>query len=53
MEDDQYLRDREGNKKYVRRKLIGTGGFAKCFEVESIEDRKIYAAKVISKKSIS
>ena len=53
MEDDAYLCDRAGSKKYRRKKLLGTGGFAKCFEVEKLDDHQTYAAKVIPKKSIN
>lgn len=53
MEEELYLCDRAGGKKYKRKKLLGTGGFAKCFEVENIETHQTYAAKVIPKKSIN
>lgn len=53
MESEVYLCDRAGVKKYRRKKLLGTGGFAKCFEVERLEDRETFAAKVIPKKSIT
>jgi polo-like kinase 1 len=53
MEDVHYLCDRSGTKKYIRRRLLGTGGFAKCFEVQSLQEKQIYAAKVIPKKNIS
>ena len=34
---------------YYKGKLLGKGGFAKCYEFESKEDGKIYAGKIISK----
>ncbi|EWC45265.1 hypothetical protein DRE_05992 [Drechslerella stenobrocha 248] len=37
---------------YARGKLLGEGGFARCFEVQN-PDGDIYAAKVVSKKSLS
>ena len=53
MEENTFLCDKSGVKKYRRKKLLGTGGFAKCFEVEQLEDHQIFAAKVIPKKSIT
>lgn len=47
------LKDKINNIEYIKGKLLGTGGFAKCFEVINQEDQKIYAAKVIPKKSIN
>ena len=47
------IKDKLNNIIYVKGKLLGTGGFAKCFEVISQQDGKIYAAKVIPKKSIN
>lgn len=44
------LVDRNGEKRYVRGKLLGTGGFAKCFEARSLDNGQVYAAKVIPKK---
>ncbi|KAF3927307.1 hypothetical protein ABW21_db0201365 [Orbilia brochopaga] len=37
---------------YARGKSLGEGGFARCFEVQN-PDGDIYAAKVVSKKSLS
>ena len=47
------LKDKINNIEYARGKLLGTGGFAKCFEVISQNDGRIYAAKVIPKKAIN
>lgn len=52
-EQKKTLYDKINNIEYTRGKLLGTGGFAKCFEVISHEDGLIYAAKVIPKKSIN
>ena len=51
--EEKVLTDKNGEKRYVRGKLLGTGGFAKCFEVRSLSDQQIYAAKVIPKKEIN
>lgn len=45
--------DRDGEKRYIRGKLLGTGGFAKCFEARSMDTGQVYAAKVIPKKEIN
>jgi len=45
------LRDKNNNIEYIRGKLLGTGGFAKCFEVINQDNQQLYAAKVIPKKS--
>jgi len=36
-------------KKYVRGKMLGKGGFAKCYEVTNLETKKVIAAKIIPK----
>jgi polo-like kinase 1 len=40
-------------KRYVRGKLLGKGGFAKCYEVNNMETKKISAAKIIAKSSLT
>jgi polo-like kinase 1 len=47
------LTDKTGQKRYARGKLLGTGGFAKCFEAICLADRRTYALKVIPKKEIN
>ena len=36
-------------KEYARGKMLGKGGFAKCFEFTNQETKKISAAKIIPK----
>jgi len=38
--------------KYSKGKFLGKGGFAKCYEVQDMETRVVYAAKIVSKESI-
>lgn len=38
--------------KYLRGELLGKGGFAQCYKVTEIDTGKVYAAKIIDKKSI-
>jgi len=40
-------------KRYVRGKLLGKGGFAKCYEVNQMETKRISAAKIIAKNSLT
>lgn len=47
------FKDKTKNISYIKGKLLGTGGFAKCYEAISCEDGRLYAAKVIPKKSIN
>ena len=39
-------------KKYTRGKLLGKGGFAKCYEITNLETKKLQAVKVVSKASL-
>jgi len=40
-------------KRYVRGKLLGKGGFAKCYEVSQMESKRTSAAKIIAKNSLT
>ncbi|KAL4504560.1 hypothetical protein ABPG72_010006 [Tetrahymena utriculariae] len=40
-------------KKYLRGKLLGKGGFAKCYEVTNLETKKVIAAKIIPKQTLT
>ena len=40
-------------KKYSRGKFLGKGGFAKCYEVTNLESKKVLAAKIIAKSSLT
>lgn len=39
-------------RKYVKGRLLGKGGFAKCYEFTCNDTKKIYAAKVVTKSSL-
>ena len=39
-------------KNYYKEKLLGKGGFAKCYEVTDMETNKSYAAKIVEKSSL-
>jgi polo-like kinase 1 len=40
-------------KRYVRGKFLGKGGFAKCFELRCLNNKKLYAGKIVSKQNLS
>ena len=39
-------------RKYVKGRLLGKGGFAKCYEFTCQDTKKIHAAKVVQKSSL-
>ncbi|EGR30222.1 protein kinase domain protein [Ichthyophthirius multifiliis] len=39
-------------KQYIKGKLLGRGGFAKCYEITSIEGKLTFAAKIIPKNTL-
>lgn len=43
----------EVTKKYTKGKFLGKGGFAKCYEFQCINNKRIYAAKIVSKANLS
>lgn len=43
------LVDREHNLEYEKGKFLGKGGFAKCYEFTRIDNKKLYAGKVVPK----
>lgn len=40
-------------KRYARGKLLGKGGFAKCYETTNLETKRVQAAKIIQKSSLT
>ena len=40
-------------RKYSKGKLLGKGGFASCFEFVNLETKKVVAAKVIPKNTLT
>ena len=39
-------------RKYYKGRLLGKGGFAKCYEFICAENKKVFAAKVVAKSSL-
>lgn len=40
-------------RKYKRGKLLGRGGFARCYEFTCLDNNKVFAAKVINKQNLT
>ena len=40
-------------KKYLKGKLLGKGGFAKCYELRCLNNKKVFAVKIIDKASMT
>lgn len=40
-------------RKYLKGKFLGKGGFAKCYEFNNLENKRISAAKIIQKSSLT
>lgn len=40
-------------KKYLKGKFLGKGGFAKCYEFTNLDNKKVQAAKIILKSSLT
>lgn len=39
--------------RYAKRRFLGKGGFAKCYEVQDMDTKELFAAKIVDKSSIS
>jgi len=52
--EDRTNRQKNGlPTRYTKGRFLGKGGFAKCYEVQDMDTKRIYAAKIIAKASIS
>mmetsp|Transcript_35402 Transcript_35402/g.105208 ORF Transcript_35402/g.105208 Transcript_35402/m.105208 type:complete len:985 (-) Transcript_35402:188-3142(-) len=56
----EIIEDRSGTRRkhglparYSKGRFLGKGGFAKCYEVQDMETKEIFAAKIVSKASIT
>ncbi|CAL1535570.1 unnamed protein product [Lymnaea stagnalis] len=45
--------DNTSNTTYLRGRLLGKGGFARCYEMLNLDSNRIYAGKIISKTRIA
>ena len=39
-------------RKYYKGRLLGKGGFAKCYEFTCAENKKVFAAKIVAKSGL-
>ena len=39
-------------RRFIKKRFLGKGGFAKCFEVENMETKRISAIKIVSKETL-
>mmetsp|Transcript_64108 Transcript_64108/g.111805 ORF Transcript_64108/g.111805 Transcript_64108/m.111805 type:complete len:936 (-) Transcript_64108:122-2929(-) len=54
IEDKSGARRKNGlPARYSKGRFLGKGGFAKCYEVQDMESKEIFAAKIVSKASIT
>lgn len=54
IEDRSGVRRKHGlPARYSKGRFLGKGGFAKCYEVQDMETKEIFAAKIVSKASIT
>ena len=47
------LHSQQKTSKYTRGKLLGRGGFARCYEFICQDNNNVFAAKVINKENLS
>lgn len=40
-------------RKYIKGKQLGKGGFARCYEFTNLETKKLMAAKIIQKSTLT
>ncbi|KAL1005254.1 hypothetical protein UPYG_G00056700 [Umbra pygmaea] len=46
------LVDSRTNKRYMRGRFLGKGGFAKCYEITDMDTKEVFAGKVVPKSMI-
>uniref|UniRef100_A0A4W5Q4E6 Serine/threonine-protein kinase PLK n=1 Tax=Hucho hucho TaxID=62062 RepID=A0A4W5Q4E6_9TELE len=49
----QVVTDSKTRKSYSKGKLLGKGGFARCYEMTDLSNKKMYAVKVIPQSRVS
>ncbi|XP_063818765.1 serine/threonine-protein kinase PLK2 [Pseudophryne corroboree] len=52
-EESRIITDPITGRRYRRGKVLGKGGFAKCYEMTDLTNNKIYAAKIIPHSRVS
>mmetsp|Transcript_120942 Transcript_120942/g.342121 ORF Transcript_120942/g.342121 Transcript_120942/m.342121 type:complete len:951 (-) Transcript_120942:202-3054(-) len=52
--EDKNARRKHGQMaRYKKGRFLGKGGFAKCYEVQDVDTKEVFAAKIVAKASIS
>lgn len=46
------IEDRRGGHTYTKGRLLGKGGFAKCYELTDVQTQRLYAGKIVEKKTL-
>ena len=50
--DHRAVPGRPAGRRYLRGKILGKGGFAKCYEATDLDTREIWAVKIVAKASL-
>ena len=50
--DPRPLAGRPGGRRYLRGRILGKGGFAKCYEATDLDTREVWAVKIVAKASL-
>jgi len=47
------VHDRRGGHSYTKGRLLGKGGFAKCYELTDVETGTVFAGKIVEKRTLA
>jgi polo-like kinase 1 len=50
--DPRPVPGRPSGRRYLRGKILGKGGFAKCYEATDLDTRELWAVKIVAKASL-
>lgn len=50
--DPRPVSGRPSGRRYLRGKILGKGGFAKCYEATDLDTRELWAVKIVAKASL-
>lgn len=50
--DPRPVPGRPNGRRYLRGKILGKGGFAKCYEATDLDTRELWAVKIVAKASL-
>eukprot|EP00039_Didymoeca_costata_P022449 m.4533 g.4533 ORF g.4533 m.4533 type:complete len:630 (+) comp3010_c0_seq1:293-2182(+) len=49
----QVIHDTRGKRRYLRGRMLGKGGFARCFEMTDVSSGDLFAGKIVQKKTLA